>query len=73
MRWSEIDRVARTWLIPAERMKGKVSHLVPLNELAIELLGGLRRSLQATAAITSFLRLDRMTISIWIAAPSLVP
>lgn len=38
MRWSEIDRAAKTWLIPADRMKGKRPHLVPLSELALELL-----------------------------------
>ncbi|WP_086996926.1 tyrosine-type recombinase/integrase [Rhizobium sullae] len=38
MRWTEIDRKARTWLIPAARMKGKRAHLVPLSDLAISLL-----------------------------------
>ena len=30
MKWSEIDRGANAWLIPAVRMKGKKAHLVPL-------------------------------------------
>ena len=38
MTWAEIDREARTWLIPAERMKGGKAHLVPLSDLAISLL-----------------------------------
>lgn len=38
MRWSEIDRPAKTWLIPASRMKGKKPHLVPLSKLALALL-----------------------------------
>jgi integrase len=38
MRWMEIDRAAKTWLIPAERMKGKKAHLVPLSDLALALL-----------------------------------
>ncbi|MBX3578384.1 MAG: site-specific integrase [Rhizobiaceae bacterium] len=38
MRWREVDRTARTWLIPEERMKGRRSHFVPLSNLAIELL-----------------------------------
>ncbi|WP_042777793.1 tyrosine-type recombinase/integrase [Sinorhizobium fredii] len=38
MAWSEIDRSARTWLIPAERMKGGKAHLVPLSDLAMRLL-----------------------------------
>ncbi len=37
-RWSEIDLKARTWTIPAARMKGKRPHLVPLSDLAVELL-----------------------------------
>jgi integrase len=38
MRWAEIDRPAKTWLIPEERMKGKKAHLVPLSDLAVQLL-----------------------------------
>lgn len=38
MRWDEIDRPAKTWLIPAERMKGKKAHLVPMSDLALTLL-----------------------------------
>lgn len=38
MRWDEIDRPAKTWLIPADRMKGKKPHLVPLSALALDLL-----------------------------------
>ncbi|UDL87015.1 tyrosine-type recombinase/integrase [Mesorhizobium sp. PAMC28654] len=38
MRWDEIDRAAKTWLIPADRMKGKKAHMVPLSTAAIALL-----------------------------------
>ena len=38
MQWTEIDRPAKIWLIPAERMKGKRAHVVPLNDLALSLL-----------------------------------
>ena len=38
MRWSEIDRQNRLWTIPAERMKGKRPHRVPLSEPALALL-----------------------------------
>jgi len=38
MRWDEIDRPAKTWLIPPERMKGKKAHAVPLSDLALALL-----------------------------------
>lgn len=38
MKWSEIDRGASAWLIPAGRMKGKKAHLVPLSDMALGLL-----------------------------------
>ena len=31
--WSEIDLDAATWIIPGERMKGGVDHMVPLTIL----------------------------------------
>jgi integrase len=36
--WSEIDLQAAQWVIPAERMKGKKEHRVPLSKQAIKLL-----------------------------------
>lgn len=36
--WDEIDFEEREWLIPAERMKMKRAHIVPLSKQAIELL-----------------------------------
>jgi len=36
--WSEIDLDAKTWTIPAGRMKAKVEHKVPLNPRALEIL-----------------------------------
>ncbi|MBN3265111.1 integrase domain-containing protein [Pectobacterium brasiliense] len=36
--WSEIDIEKRTWSIPAERMKAKRDHIVPLSDQALELL-----------------------------------
>lgn len=38
MTWSEVDLTTATWTLPAERMKAKVVHRVPLSERAIELL-----------------------------------
>lgn len=38
MRWSEIDRESKTWTIPAERMKNGRVHVVPLSDMALELL-----------------------------------
>jgi integrase len=43
-RWSEIDLTARTWMIPAERMKAGQLHVVPLSDRVLELLSMLPRS-----------------------------
>ncbi|MEA5104583.1 integrase domain-containing protein [Pantoea sp. S18] len=37
-RWAEIDIEAKLWAIPAERMKAKRQHIVPLSPQAIEIL-----------------------------------
>ena len=36
--WSEVDLEARTWTVPAARMKARREHRVPLSERAVELL-----------------------------------
>jgi integrase len=41
-RWDEFDLESRRWDIPAERMKMKTPHIVPLSSQAIELLELLR-------------------------------
>lgn len=41
-RWAEIDWEARRWDIPAERMKMKTPHIVPLSKQALEVLELLR-------------------------------
>ena len=38
-RWREIDLEARTWTIPASRMKAGRPHRVPLSDRALEVLG----------------------------------
>ncbi|MGC1070971.1 integrase domain-containing protein [Pantoea agglomerans] len=37
-RWAEIDLDAKLWIIPAERMKAKREHFVPLSPQALEIL-----------------------------------
>ena len=37
-KWSEIDYNSKSWVIPAERMKAKREHRVPLSELALRVL-----------------------------------
>tara|TARA_R110002072_G_C7966658_1_gene534360 strand:+ start:209 stop:1453 length:1245 start_codon:yes stop_codon:yes gene_type:complete len=41
-RWSEIDLEQKTWAIPAERMKKKKAHTIPLSPQAIALLEVMR-------------------------------
>jgi integrase len=41
--WSEIDLQARTWTIPANRMKAGAEHRVPLSDRAIEILNAMPR------------------------------
>ena len=41
--WDEIDWEGRTWLIPAERMKMRREHMVPLSRQAIAVLEEMRR------------------------------
>jgi integrase len=41
--WSEIDLDAAVWTIPAERMKARAAHRVPLSPAALEALGALPR------------------------------
>lgn len=36
--WPEINLKRRLWTIPAERMKGKAEHIVPLSDRAVEIL-----------------------------------
>lgn len=37
-RWSEFDMKSKTWTIPAARMKGKRPHMVPLSDMAVDLI-----------------------------------
>lgn len=40
--WSEIDTEGATWIVPAERMKMKTEHVVPLSRQALAILAELR-------------------------------
>lgn len=42
-RWSEVDLNAKVWTIPAQRMKAKREHEVPLSDAAVKLLKDLPR------------------------------
>jgi integrase len=41
MRWSEIDRKARTLNLPAERTKNSKAFTLPLSDLALEIIDGI--------------------------------
>ncbi len=41
-RWAEIDLDAKLWTIPAERMKAKREHIVPLSPQALDILEVMR-------------------------------
>jgi integrase len=43
MRWSEIDRAAKTWTIPKERAKNGVAHEIPLSAPALAILESIPR------------------------------
>jgi integrase len=44
LRWNELDRATGTWLIPADRAKNSVAHVVPLSAPAIVELDNLANS-----------------------------
>lgn len=41
--WSEVDLEVGMWTIPAERMKGKKEHRVPLSSQAVSILNGAKK------------------------------
>lgn len=78
--WSEIDLKARTWTIPADRMKAEKAHIVPLSDDAVALLESMPRLAdephvfpanrggpQSNMALTSVLkRMDNDNPETWI-------
>lgn len=40
--WAEVDLDAKLWIIPAERMKAKREHIVPLSPQALEILDAMK-------------------------------
>ena len=49
--WDEIDMANRTWTIPAERMKAKVEHVVPLTERCMAILSEAKPLNQGNAGL----------------------
>lgn len=50
-RWEEIDLEAARWRVPAERMKMKAEHLVPLSRQALALLDAIKPSASPTGLV----------------------
>lgn len=42
-KWSEFDMKNKTWTVPADRMKAKVEHQIPLSDAVIKLIAALPR------------------------------
>jgi integrase len=40
MTWAEVDFVGKIWTVPADRMKAKLPHRVPLSQQALKILHG---------------------------------
>ena len=49
--WSEIDRDGKLWRIPADRMKAKRSHNVPLSDRALAILDRMSELREGDAAL----------------------
>ena len=52
IKWSEVDRAAATWTIPADRAKNGVAHIVPLNAMVVGELDQLALAVQVKANAT---------------------
>src|ERR1043166_5886778 len=53
MRWSEIDFERALWILPAERTKNATQHMVPLTDLAVEVLNSVPRFLGSDFVFTT--------------------
>ncbi|MDE0242535.1 MAG: integrase arm-type DNA-binding domain-containing protein [bacterium] len=57
--WEEIDLEARTWTVPAERMKVNRAHRVPLSARALELLAEVRELSDGSGLVFPGMRAGR--------------
>jgi integrase len=62
MRWSEIDMEQRVLALPAERVKNKHAHALPLCDAALEIISGIPRMLHSD---TVFSRRGGASFSAW--------
>jgi integrase len=52
--WDEIDVKTRTWILPANRMKGGREHRVPLSGAALDILRDIRRAWNSPQGVLVF-------------------
>jgi integrase len=57
--WSEFDLAAKTWTVPANRMKGGKEHVVPLSPAALQILAGQPRGRYVFPAPRTGLPMER--------------
>jgi integrase len=50
-RWTELDLDACVWRVPAERMKARTPHIVPLSERCLEILAQARKMVSSTGLV----------------------
>lgn len=62
-RWAEFDTAGKVWTIPAERMKAKREHEVPLSEAALALLQSMARDSDVVFAGTKGQPLSDMSLT----------
>lgn len=62
-RWAEVDMAAKLWTIPAERMKAKREHQVPLSDAALALLESLPKDGDVVFAGTNGKPLSDMSLT----------
>ena len=53
MRWTEIDFVARVWRLPSERSKNAREHVVPLPDVALDIVRSLPRIEESDLVFTT--------------------
>jgi integrase len=58
--WDEIDLKAKTWTVPAARMKGGKEHRQPLSDRALEILSGLPRRGKSVFGVDAQILLRRL-------------
>ena len=62
-RWAEFDMAGKMWTIPAERMKAKREHQVPLSDAAVVLLESMSREVDVVFAGTKGQPLSDMSLT----------